>query len=166
MEIERTIQIGPVCKFGPGGDYTEIWPEGSELIEFANAEGQQKNALGRLLDMLSGMVQLLRGKPDKQNIEISGPVEIAIYEEKDGCAARSERCRTAYTEAGSVVEGNRRVWKQRWLFADDRRAGGAGGRKPDNHIRTHRAAAKKGIHLGPGAQSTLFDADVKGAKTA
>ena len=158
MEHERTIQIGPVCKFGPGGDYTEIWPEGSELIEFANAEGQQKNALGRLLDMLSGMAQLLRGRPDKQNIEISGPVEIAIYEEKDGCAA--------YTKAGSDIEGNRRVWKQRWLFADDRRTGGAGGRKPDNHIRTHRAAPKKGIHLGPGAQSTLFDADAKGAKTA
>jgi hypothetical protein len=158
MELERTIQIGPVCKFGPGGDYTELWPQGSELIEFANAEGQPKNALGRLLDILSGMAQLLRGKPDKQNIEISGPVEIVIYEAKVGCAA--------YTEAGSVVEGNRRVWKQRWLFADDWRAGEAGRRKPDNHIRAHRATPKKGIHLGSVAQSSLFDADVKGAKTA
>jgi hypothetical protein len=158
MERERTIQIGPVCKFGPGGEYTEIWPDGSELIEFANEEGQPKNTLGRLLNMIAGMAKILRGSQDKQYIEISGPVEITTYEGKNRCAA--------YTEAGSTIESNRRVCVQRWLFADDWRAGADCGRKPDNHIRAHRAVAKKGVHLGPGGQSTLFDADLKGAKTA
>jgi hypothetical protein len=158
MERERTIQIGPVCKFGPGGDYTEIWPDGSELIEFANAEGQHKNALGRLLNIIAGMARILRGSPDKQYIEISGPMEIPIYGAKDRCAA--------YTEAGSDIENNRRVCGQRRLFADDWRAGADSGGKQNNHIRAHRAVTKKGIHLGPGGQSTLFDADLKGAKTA
>src|SRR4030042_1470219 len=95
MDRERIIQIGPVCRFGPGGDYTSTWPEGSELIEFVNTLAEPKNAIGRLLDIIAGMAQILRGSRDKQGIEIIGPVEIPIY--------GAENRRAAYTEAGPVV---------------------------------------------------------------
>ena len=51
--IER---IGPVCRFGPGGDYESVWP--GEWMEQAT---QPKNAIGRLLDVISGMTDVLRG---------------------------------------------------------------------------------------------------------
>lgn len=168
MERERTIKIGPVCRFGPGGEYTSMWPEDLvEVAEFAACGNKSKNARGGLLNVLKGIIEILRGSQPGREFEIEEPAQvdegtssgvIQPYGTTDNPAA--------YAQAGSVVEGDSAIRQQRWLFADDWRTGQPGGRKQDNHVRTHRAITKKGIHFGPGAQSTLFDADVKGAKTA
>lgn len=168
MERERTIKIGPACRFGPGGEYTSIWPEDlAEIAKFAACGNKSTNARGGLLNVLRGVIEILRGSQRGREIEIEGPTQV-----EEGTSAGmmqpygTGNKPTAYAQTGSVIKGDSSIRQQRWLFADDWRTGQPCGRKQDNHIRAHRAVAKKGIHFGPGGQSTLFDADVKGAKTA
>ncbi len=65
--IER---IGPVCRFGPGGDYESVWP--GEWMEQAT---QPKNAIGRLLDVIAGMTDVIRG--GNRCVEVTGPIDIS-----------------------------------------------------------------------------------------
>jgi hypothetical protein len=165
MERDMIRRIGPVCRFGPGGDYESVWP--GDWMEEAT---HPKNAIGRLLDVVAGMTDMLRGS--QRNIEIIGPMDIGegtAIEEIQQYGADERRTgvrRGAYAEAGSVTKRNRRFSEQPGLFADDRRAGGVAGRKPNYRIRTHRAVAKKRACFEPAGQGTLFELDFKGAKTA
>jgi hypothetical protein len=161
--IER---IGPVCRFGPGGDYESVWP--GDWMEQA---AQPKNAIGRLLDVIAGMTDVLRG--GNRCVEVAGPIDIGegITTEQENKSYESDERRAgirrgAYAEAGSVAKRNRGVLDQPGLFADDRRAGGVAGRKPNYRIRAHRAVAKKRACFEPAGQGTLFELDFKGAKTA
>jgi hypothetical protein len=160
--IER---IGPVCRFGPGGDYESVWP--GEWMEQA---AQPKNAIGRLLDVIAGMTDVLRG--GNRCVEVTGPIDIEqenkSYESDErGAGIR----RGAYAAAGSDAKHNRGVSNQPGLFADDWRAGAAANHKPNNRIRAHRAASKKSASIGSTvpfdkSQGTLFELDFQGAKTA
>ena len=161
--IER---IGPVCRFGPGGDYESVWP--GDWMEQAT---QPKNAIGRLLDVVAGMTDVLRG--GNRCVEVIGPDRITeriVFEQENKSYESDERGagirRGAYAAAGPVAKRNRGVSEQQGLFADDRRAGGVAGRKPNYRIRAHRAVAKKRACFEPAGQGTLFELDFKGAKTA
>ena len=161
--LELRILNGPVCRFGPGGDYVSIWPADREI-----AAKRPKNTIAGLLNVLAGVIEALRG--GRPGYAINGPAEIADYtveREKPFYVAQGTRAdRTTYTSPDSIVKNNRRVCDQRWLFADDWRAGGAVGRKPTHRIRAHRAIAKKRVCFAPAESRTLFEPDFKGAKTA
>jgi hypothetical protein len=157
-KIHPTSRIGPVCRFGPGGDYVSAWP-----ADWTNPADHPKSAAARLLNVLEGMIDILRGSPARRNIEVIGPMEIAIEQEGQLYGAKD---RAAYTTTGSVAKRNRWVSDQPGLFADDWRAGGTIKHKPNYSIRAHRAVAGKRTCFGPGGQGTLFEADFKGAKTA
>jgi hypothetical protein len=138
---------------------------------------QPKNAVGRLLDVIAGMTDVLRGG---RCVEVTGPIpegmpngidieqENKSYEsDQRGAGVR----RGAYAEAGSVTKHNRGVSDQPGLFADDWRIGAAAKHKPNNRIRAHRAVAKKRTCVGTAVsfdpdQGTLFELDFQGAKTA
>ena len=102
--IER---IGPVCRFGTGGDYESVWP--GDWMEQAT---QPKNAIGRLLDVVAGMTDMLRGS--QRNIEIIGPMDIGegtAIEEIQQYGADERRTgvrRGAYAEAGPVAKRDRK----------------------------------------------------------
>jgi len=164
--IER---IGPVCRFGPGGDYESVWP--GEWMEQAT---QPKNAIGRLLDVIAGMTDVIRGG---RYVEVTGPIDISdgvTTQENKSYESDERRAgirRGAYAAAGSVAEHNCGVSDQPGLFADDWRAGAAVKHKPNNRIRAHRTTAKKRASVGSAVpfdegQGTLFELDFKGAKTA
>jgi hypothetical protein len=131
---------------------------------------QPKNAIGRLLDVIAGMTDVLRG--GNRCVEVTGPIDIEqenkSYEsDQRGAGVR----RGAYAEAGSVTKHNRGVSDQPGLFADDWRISSAAKHKPSNRIRTHRTTAKKRASVGSAVsfdegQGTLFELDFKGAKTA
>ena len=166
--IER---IGPVCRFGPGGDYESVWPG-----VWMEQETQPKNAIGRLLDVISGMTDVIRG--GNRCIEVTGPDRITeriVFEQENKSYESDERGagirRGAYAAAGPVAEHNRGVSEEPGLFADDWRAGAAAKHKPNNRIRAHRTTAKKRASVGTTvsfdeSQGTLFELDFKGAKTA
>ena len=131
---------------------------------------QPKNAIGRLLDVIAGLTDVLRG--GNRCVEVTGPIDIEqenkSYEsDQRGAGVR----RGAYAEAGSVVKHNCGVSEEPGLFADDWRAGAAVKHKPNNRIRAHRTTAKKRACVGSAVpfdegQGTLFELDFKGAKTA
>jgi len=160
--IER---IGPVCRFGPGGDYESVWP--GDWMEQAT---QPKNAIGRLLDVIAGMKDVLRG--GNRHIEVTDPMDIETenksYESDErGAGIR----RGTYAATGADVKHNRGVSQQPGLFADDWRISTKVVHKPNNRIRAHRAASKKRITVSSAvsfdpSQGTLFELDYKGAKTA
>lgn len=144
-EREKTINIGPICRFGPGGDYVSVWPG-----EPVNPAEQPNNALTGILNVLAGMIEALRG-----NRDIRGKIN-----------NETDDRRGIDTPTGADVTGNHGAPKQRWLFADDRRAGGTIKYKPHHRIRAHRASAKKRVCFGPAGQSTLFESNLKGTKSA
>jgi hypothetical protein len=158
MESEKIINIGPICRFGPGGDYTSNWPQDWEI-----AANQPQGALAKLLNMLFGMIESLRGTTSEQGIP--------YYVSKDRSTALPRR---ADAEAGPGPKHNHGFSEQILLFADDWRAGRPAGYKQNNRIRAHRAAAKKRSYITAGgqrfdkltAQSTLFDSQLESAKTA
>jgi hypothetical protein len=164
MEREKIINIGPICRFGPGGEYISSWP-----AEWESPADQPKNAIARLLNILAGVVNILHGS--QRRIEVIGPTEICegttAEQEKQLYGTKGRRAdRAAYASAGSVTKHNRRFSDQAWLFADDWRAGGPAGHKPNHRIRAHRAVANKGACFELGGQGTLFDAELESAKTA
>ena len=163
--IER---IGPVCRFGPGGDYESVWP--GDWMEQAT---QPKNTIGRLLDVIAGMTDVIRGS--NRCIEVAGPIDIDITTQENksyGSDKRGAGSGTgAYAAASPVAKHNRGVSEEPGLFADDWRIGTAVKHKPNNRIRAHRATAKKRACVGSAvpfdeSQGTLFELDFKGAKTA
>jgi hypothetical protein len=161
MERERITQIGPVCRFGPGGDYATTWP-----VDWEEPANQPKTVFGRLLNVLVGMIESLRGDG---GYEIDGPTDVGESLEiiEQGMTSYvSKSRRIADTPAGSAIKHNRWICDQPGLFADDWRAGAAGKHKQNHGIRAHRAAAKKGACFAPAEGRTLFDADSKSAKTA
>jgi hypothetical protein len=177
MEREIITKIGPVCRFGPGGDYVSAWPASGKLVESADWENpadHPKSTAARLLDVLAGIRDILRSSPARRNIEVIGPMEIGegTATEREGQLYGAKNRGTdpdfvgTYTTAGSVAKCNRWFSGQPGLFADDWRAGGTIKYKPNYRIRAHRAAAKKRSCFGPGGQGTLFETDFKGAKTA
>ncbi len=160
--IER---IGPVCRFGPGGDFESVWP--GDWMEQA---AQPKNAIGRLLDVIAGMTDVLRG--GNRCVEVTGPIDIEQESKSYGTQQRGDSVRRgAYAAAGSDAKHHRGVSKEPGLFADDWRISSAAKHKPNNRIRAHRATAKKRACVGSAVpfdegQGTLFELDFKGAKTA
>jgi hypothetical protein len=137
---------------------------------------QPKNAIGRLLDVVAGMTDVLRG--GERCVEVIGPDKISeriVFEQENKSYESDERGagvrRGAYAAAGSVAKHNCGLSEEPGLFADDWRAGAAAKHKPGNRIRAHRTVAKKRASIGTTvsfdeSQGTLFELDFKGAKTA
>jgi hypothetical protein len=177
MEREKIINIGPVCKFGPGGEFASNWPfyagaaKGGRFNEneMLFIETEEKGVLEKLRNMFIGIVDALRG--DTINYEIDGPMDINELNEQGTATYVTKE---PYTAASSGIKYNHGVSQQSWLFADDWRAGEPDGNKQNHGVRAHRAVAKKRAYIGAAgerfdkltAQSSLFDADVEDAKTA
>jgi hypothetical protein len=171
MEREKIINIGPVCRFGPGGEFSSNWPfyaQKNDTKGMLFIEEEEKGVLERLRNMFVGIIETLRGDAE---YEISGPMEISESSEQ-GTNLYVTKERTANAAAGPGIKQNFGVPQQSWLFADDWRTGEAPGNKQNNGFRAHRAVAKKRAYIGTAgerfdtAQSSLFDADLEDAKTA
>jgi hypothetical protein len=133
---------------------------------------QPKNAIGRLLDVISGMTDVIRG--GNRRIEIIGPIDISDTQENKSYESDERGAGTrrgTYAAAGSDAKHNCGLSNQPGLFADDWRAGAAVKHKSNNRIRAHRTTSKKRASVGSTvsfdeSQGTLFELDFKGAKTA
>jgi hypothetical protein len=66
----------------------------------------------------------------------------------------------------TVAAGGRGLSGEQMLFADDWRVGVRAGHKPKHHIRAYRRTAKKRTAIGAGGQGTLFELDLRRARTA
>jgi hypothetical protein len=182
MEREKTINIGPICRFGPGGEYISVWPAGGELacprmslsgvesVDLINPAERPKNALAGLLNVLAGMIDALLGNsnthPSALKLRRTGGKPYYVSSDFAKATPDKEDRNGADAAAGPVVKDNRLASEQRWLFADDWRAGRTAKYKPNHRIRAYRAVAKKRSYIALAESGSLFDADCEVARTA
>lgn len=157
---------GPLCKFGPGGEFVAAWqpglPQDSALL----------NPLARLLsavvEVAAVVFGLRRSSACVQPGNASDPDEpIDNHTEKVRNAVEHSRSFGATNPpAARVAQDDRRFSRESLLFPDVRRNGRRIEYKPKHHIRAYRGAAKKGTSVRLFKQGTLFDAQPGGVRIA
>lgn len=157
----------PVCKFGPGGDFTSFWPgEPSRLSEPApNSLAKVLSSIAEIISMMLGsepyktsaLTEVARSYLDKNPAE-----EVKKeYEHKNSSAERP-----AYTTSATIIKSDSFFSDQPRLFTDNRRISIRAVHKQKHRIRTCRRASKKKTSFSVPGQGSLFEANFKGTKTA
>ena len=156
----------PVCKLGPGGDFTFIWPaEGSEFGQAAT--GWLTKALDSIGQIMNTVLGAVEARPLATTNVGTSARRIPDREETIGYAVEDRKCdETADAPSATVIKSNWRIWSQPMLFADDRRVSLPGGHKPKHRIRTYQRASKKRASVVLHGQGSLFEADLARAGTA
>ena len=144
MELNEDRRIDPVCKFGPGGDYSAIWPPGPPTASDPSA-GALTRVLASLADIIGVVSGVARGRrvaalpnPIAAESDMETTSDEAQIIRIDQCPFDKPRAGSD-TPADSGASTRRFLLRQAVLFADDCRAGPARGRRP--HARQRVAAA-------------------------
>lgn len=159
-------EFGPVCRFGPGGDFINDWPPGHR-----GSIRPAPNSLAAVLARLSKIINALTGPAfdaiaTPQGIQ-STAEQLLHRKGKLEYAAQTIRTdKSADAPPAPIVKGDSKLPAQSMLFPDDSRVGIRPRRKPNHHIRTYCRAAKKSFAFNVLRQGSLFEPDLKSAQTA
>jgi len=166
MVAQKTRQVAPLCKFGPGGDFEVAWwPEPSEIVAMSNRPLRLLSAVLEVLVVLLG-VKRTGARVSWTNHACDSEVVDFDREKAKNAAEDSKLGRTAYAPATAVADNGGALSAEPMLFPD---LGGNGVRvkhKPKHRIRTYRRVAKKGSALRFAEQGSLFESQFQSAKTA
>jgi hypothetical protein len=132
----------PVCRFGPGGDFTSSWPPQSQPL---------KKQPVKLLSQLNEIITTLLGSASKENLNY-------VVESSAG--------KPAYSSPTAAIKSDSRFSGWPLLFPDDCRIGLGADNKPKHHIRAYRRTAKKRPAISFAGHGSLFETNFKSAKTA
>ena len=167
---------GPVCRFGPGGDYVYDWPAKS-----AQPPARQPNTLNKVLAVIADLMgavispELLTedhtpvyiaadGTAKQNDADIEGPTNHLINQKESSAGEEPNRTNYAASTAGPTNDSD--VRSQPVLFGDDCRISPGPKRKPHYRIRAHRRAAKNGAGYRLKGQGTLFEINGPGQSAA
>jgi len=166
MDFSKQQIIGPVCRFGPGGDFLRSWP-GAALSHHRDSP----SGLSASVMLLREMIMLLFGlEPDsttvcsllpksvKRALKLKLNQEYSIKDDEQNGQAGSLRIR--------IVRGGRRFSQQPTLFGDDWQVQAKPGHISRHRIRTYHSTSKKSPSPQLSSQRWLFETDLKNAKTA
>jgi len=138
----------PLCKFGPGGDYSRDWtPDGDGAFE-------SENAIGKLLKMIAEIAAVTVNPETTAELPIRDDLKTSYKItalEKTKNETEHDNAKTA----GSAKR-DRRVRGQAMLFGDDSRDRRRAKRKPNNRIRAYRRPSRKKAADQLEGQGTLF----------
>jgi len=153
MNTRPVKQIVPLCSFGPGGDFVCPWPLESRLpIQYSS------NPLSRLLSAIGAVITtMLDLEPD----DPSACKEIPLYE-----YTNDRITPTTHTSPIAIIKSNRFLAENQVLFADNCGAGKSIEHKQNYRIRTYNRAAKKKPAFRLLRQGSLFEINLKSARTA
>ncbi len=151
-------EFGPICKFGPGGDFVSAWPGRSWPLA-------QENGLGRLLAAIGEMMGIIHNA-ERTVAAAVWANDSAEKENPEDTVGNIETKQPGYTPSIRIVKGNKRFQPEPMLFTDDSGVGVAVRHQPKYRVRAYSRAAKKRVAFGASGQGTLFEADFKSAKTA
>lgn len=167
MNINKDKQIGPVCRFGPGGDFVSAWPpETSEHIQ------PSSNRLSRLVSSIPEILTAVLGSefnPDSApptNIRCSTNRIFCRKEKLEYAVKNNQLDKPAHATPTTIIKSNRRFSDEPMLFANDYRIGVRTEHKQKHRIRAHRKTAKKRSALSMSWQGSLFETNFKSARTA
>ena len=147
---------GPVCKFGPGGDFVREWPARKKMSK------STETPLGKVLTTIAEILgttirpELLTAADGHWDISINKLFKGSPFKEEPSDADNRSNQNDQSASTGSV-KSNSNVQAEPLLFADDRGAGRKVKRKPNYRIRTHRRTSKKRTSLQFKGQGTLFE---------
>lgn len=151
---------GPVCKFGPGGEYISYWP--------ANQPDTRSNPLARLLATIATMVGATIDAELMAEIDAGREINdiVKAKPSKDDVGAEKKHDNTDYAPTTTGTKSNSPIREQPMLFSDDCRISPGAKRKPAHRIRAYRRTSKKKSARRPTAQGTLFEAHTAGQSAA
>ena len=150
-----TIDNQPLCKFGPGGDFTASWPGKKSLTD------QHSNSLTRVLSTVAeifGAVINPEIMTEMENDVIAeANILTKIAEQK--IAGKYESTNTTdNTKTVCSASSDTTVRKEKLLFGDDCGVSKQTKRKSNHRIRTHRRTARKRTAGWQKGQGSLFEA--------
>jgi len=154
----------PVCRFGPGGEYGLVWP-----FEDAEAEKYQNSLMKVLLtlrDILYGT--LSAGVNPNRLISHStfSANSIKLIHKGINKYAPDDIEEESHSPATADIENRCEVPEQQMLFTDDSRISIGTFDKQKHRIRAHRRTARKRTSYILSGQGSLFDSNLKSARTA
>jgi len=154
----------PICKFGPGGDFTYVWPP-----ESIDVPSTCQNSLSKVLNSVAeivttmlgadpGAVPLLNLKSQNNTKRIFFPKEKLKYAVKNDKSNNST--------STTITKSDCKLPEQSLLFADDKRTCIRNKPKQKHRIRAHRKTSRKKPPVNTVQQGSLFETNFQGAKTA
>jgi len=161
MDSRFNNQNEPLCRFGPGGDFAYGWSPKNK-----NTSQMPGNPLSRILETITQLI-----------MDVLGP-DFASYKTPPANTKNQThnilnlKGNLKYADnqinppANAIIKLHSKVQCQPMLFSDDSRISIKTANKPKHRIRTHRRTAKKRVSVGITGQGTLFEDNVKSAKTA
>jgi hypothetical protein len=155
--------LGPICKFGPGGEYVSNWP----AVPLYNATPQD-NPLARVLDTIARMV----GLSPTQSLALQTrrahdpQIQKLIQKRREKNERAAKQNSPAYAAPITVVGDDGPFSGKPTLFSDDTGTGFAPQHKPNHRIRASRRPARKRFAGGMLKQGSLFETHLARAKTA
>lgn len=166
MVAQRTRQVEPLCRFGPGGDYEVTWqPEPEEVFEMSNRTLRLLSAVLEVLAVVLGFKNTDAAVEWRNAARRGGIIDFDRERMKN--AAENSTCRnTAHAPAVAVADDGGAISGEQMLFPYVGRDGVGTEPKPKHGIRTYRRAAKKRSAVRFAKQGSLFEAQLKSAKTA
>ncbi len=166
MTPERYEQAGPLCKFGPGGDFIVAWePEPSGPSQLPN---RPLRLLASTLEAAAVALGLKRADLCAPSGSAFCSNELTVFDrEKARNATKNVRTNnTAYPAPVAAIKNDRVFSAEPMLFPDLGRNGVRAKHKPKHRIRAYHRTAKKGSALGFAEQGSLFENQFKSARTA
>ena len=168
MEITpvRNKQAEPLCKFGPGGDFTSIWQP--EISESSISSNWLVKLLASVVEVIAVLIDLKRYSPyvHLRNDFSSNELTVCHKEHVKNAFENTTSIDTDNTSPTPATEIGGILPKDPLLFPDLGRNGIRIKHKPKHRIRTYHRTAKKRIAISPSKQSSLFESQFKSARTA
>lgn len=166
MVAQRTRQVEPLCKFGPGGDYGVTWnPELSEVSEMSNRSMRLLSAAIEVIAVLLGLRRTV-SCVSWGNTACGGEVIDFNREKARNADQNSKRGDTTHAPPVAVAETGGAISGKQMLLPYAGRDGVRVRHKPKHGIRTYKRTAKKRSAVRFGKQGSLFETQFKSAKTA
>lgn len=162
----------PLCRFGPGGDFTfDLWLS-RWFAESAGPASSPNNRLDKILASLSEIIAAMLGEcPEDYTVESEKyprPAKHIIFPlaKLKGADKTTEPDKTAHPAPAPAVKNAGSLPEQQMLFPVDGGNSRKASNKPKYRIRTYRRASKKKALVGIFGKGSLFDDNLKSARTA
>ena len=154
----------PVCRFGPGGEYSYAWPDKEQ--DSAKYQTSLMKVLATLRDILYATLSS-GAEPNYSVCESAVNTNRTKLLEKgftQYVPASGEK--KPHTTTITNIKSHSRVSGQQLLFTDNSRISIGSVGKQKHRLRTHHRATKKRASHSFTGEGSLFDPDFKSAKTA
>ena len=159
-------QDEPLCKFGPGGDFTYVWQP--KISESSTSSNRLVKLLASIVEVIAVLIGLKRNSPYVllRNDFSSNELNVCHKEHVKNAFENSTSHGTDNTSPTPATEIGGLLPKDPLLFPDLGRNGIRIKHKPKHRIRASRRTAKKGAAFRIPKQGSLFEGRFTRARIA